>query len=102
MRFRIEMQRPGLNAAPQFGIFPLRMRTAVLIAAFVLSMARVAAQGSAGEGAAYEPRYLIDLPTAGVIPHGTLALDMDFTAHGALLATCSVGLWGRVTAGLSY
>src|SRR5690242_12018908 len=78
------------------------MRTVAAAALFMLSLVRASAQGSAGEGATYEPRYLIDLPTAGILPHAAVALDMDFTEHGAVLTTFSYGLWGRVNIGLSY
>ena len=78
------------------------MRTALAAAALLLSFACAKGQGSAGEGATYEPRYLIDLPTAGILPHAAAALDMDFTEHGAVLTTFSYGLWGRVNIGLSY
>jgi hypothetical protein len=60
------------------------------------------AQGSAGSDAKLEPRYLIDVPTAGILAHGAIALDMDFFQNGGLLTGLSVGLFNRVMLGLSY
>lgn len=60
------------------------------------------AQGSVGSDAAVEPRYLIDLPTAGIISHGSLALDMDFFQSGGLLMSASVGALDRMLFGISY
>ncbi len=80
-------------------------KTTRSLAALLLALlvgGRSFAQGSAGERAAFEPRYLIDLPTAGMIPHNTLALDMDFYHSGGLLVGVSIGLFDRLDAGLSY
>jgi hypothetical protein len=60
------------------------------------------AQGSAGSNSNIEPRYLIDLPTAGMIPHSTASLDLDFYQANGLLATVSVGAFDRLLIGLSY
>jgi hypothetical protein len=60
------------------------------------------AQGSAGSGSKIEPRYLIDLPTAGMIPHGNAALDLDFYQADGLLATVSIGAFDRILLGVSY
>jgi hypothetical protein len=80
------------------------LRTAAMAAA--LSLIRIGgsalAQGSAGSGAKIEPRYLIDLPTAGILSHGGLALDMDFFQQGGLLTSVSVGLFNRLVLGISY
>jgi hypothetical protein len=67
-----------------------------------LPAGRAAAQGSAGTDASYEPRSVIDLPTAGILPHGTIALDMEFFKHDGLLAVTSIGLFDRLVLGISY
>lgn len=69
---------------------------------FSISALSVHAQGSSGASADIESRTLIDLPTAGLIPHGGVALDMDFYQSGGVLAGVSVGLWNRLMAGISY
>lgn len=68
----------------------------------ILLPASVFAQGSAGREALYEPRYLIDLPTAGMIPHGTLAADFEFYQQNGLLVFVSAGLFDLATVGISY
>lgn len=60
------------------------------------------AQGSAGANAALEPRYLVDVPTAGVLPHTAIAFDMEFFQSDGLLAGFSFGLFNRVILGVSY
>jgi len=61
-----------------------------------------AGQGSAGTSATIEPRYLVDLPTAGIIPSGNLAIDLDFFESGGVLLTSSVGAFDRLLFGFSY
>jgi hypothetical protein len=59
-------------------------------------------QGSAGAEATIEPRYLIDLPTAGIVPHGEIALDMEFFESGGVLTGVTVGAFNRLLFGISY
>ncbi|MFI5251410.1 MAG: hypothetical protein ACHQQQ_03165 [Bacteroidota bacterium] len=59
-------------------------------------------QGSAGSSSDIEPRYLVDIPTAGMFPHRTLALDMNYYQNGGILFGVSGGLFNRVILGLSY
>ncbi len=82
----------------------LILRTVLLSALLVLARFNIPirAQGSAGTDAKVEPRYLIDVPTAGIIPHGTIALDLDFYENGGLLGGVSIGGWDRLVLGLSY
>ncbi len=74
----------------------------IVSAACLLYMECMLAQGSAGGSANYEPRYLIDLPTAGMLPNNTLALDLDFYQSGGLLMGVNIGLFNRLLAGISY
>ena len=60
------------------------------------------AQGSVGSDATIEPRYLVDLPTAGIISHGTVALDIELFQSGGVLAGVSVGAFNRLLLGVSY
>jgi hypothetical protein len=59
-------------------------------------------QGSAGSSAKYEPRFLIDVPTGGIIPHGMLATDIEFFQQGGVLASVSLGLFDILNLGISY
>ncbi|HTY58875.1 MAG TPA: YjbH domain-containing protein [Bacteroidota bacterium] len=60
------------------------------------------AQGSAGSSGKLEPRVLVDFPTAGMIPRGSLALDVDFYREGGVDLAVAVGIFDRLSAGLSY
>ena len=63
---------------------------------------RVFTQGSAGTDGNLEPRFLIDVPTAGMLAKGSFALDMDFYQEGGVLVGLSVGLLDRLGFGVSY
>ena len=73
-----------------------------LVAAALFIIQSSHAQGSAGADGTIEPRYLIDLPTAGMLPHRNVALDLDFYQDGGLLVSTSVGLFDRLLLGISY
>ena len=60
------------------------------------------AQGSAGTSADVEPRFIIDMPTAGMLEGGALALDVDLYESGGVLAGLTVGILDRLMLGLSY
>lgn len=61
-----------------------------------------AAQGAAGSGGGLEPRFLVDVPTAGMLDKGTFALDVDFYQEGGVLFGLSAGLFERLSFGISY
>ncbi|MEW6509701.1 MAG: hypothetical protein AB1428_01940 [Bacteroidota bacterium] len=60
------------------------------------------AQGSAGTAGKLEPRYLTDVPTAGMIDKGNFAVDIDFYRAGGVLVGFSAGIFNRVSMGISY
>ncbi len=60
------------------------------------------AQGSAGTEGGNEPRYLVDFPTAGMLARSTLGLDIDFFQEGGVLVGINVGLFNRLSLGVSY
>lgn len=72
--------------------------------ALLLSISTVSlnAQGTSGSDATIEPRYLIDVPTAGIIAHGNVALDFEFFQANGMLAGVSIGVFDRLVLGLSY
>jgi len=74
----------------------------ILFSTMLISAQFIDAQGTAGTSARYEPRYLIDVPTAGMIPHGNLALDMEVYRGGGLLTGLSLGAFDRLLIGISY
>lgn len=59
-------------------------------------------QGSAGTEGGAEPRYLVDIPTAGMLGKGSLALDVDFFREGGVLLGVSYAFLGRFSLGVSY
>lgn len=62
----------------------------------------LSAQGSAGTTANVEPRFVVDVPTAGMLPEGSFTLDLDFYQRGGVLCGLSFGLLERLTVGLAY
>lgn len=67
-----------------------------------LLFSRSSAQGSAGSNSKFEPRYLVDMPTAGMLDKGTFALDIDFYGEGGVLVGISAGIFDRLSIGVSY
>ena len=60
------------------------------------------AQGSAGTEGILEPRFLVDVPTAGMLAQGSFGLDLDFYQDGGILLGLSAGLLDRLSFGVSY
>ena len=60
------------------------------------------AQGTAGTKAKYEYRYIIDMPTAGILDKGQVALSSDLLPNGNLVAKIEVGIFKNMNIGLSY
>jgi hypothetical protein len=67
-----------------------------------LSTSICLAQGSAGTNGKLEPRSLVDVPTAGILPKGTFSLDVDFYQEGGVLMGVSLGIFDRLSLGVSY
>jgi hypothetical protein len=79
-----------------------RLRLIPVMLFLCASAADLSAQGSAGSAGKLEPRALVDFPTAGMIPRGSIALDVDFYRDGGVDLACAVGIFDRLSAGLSY
>ena len=62
----------------------------------------VAQGGSAGTGGKLEPRFVVDMPSAGMQPAGSLAMDAGFYGEGGALLGVSVGVFDRLAVGISY
>ncbi len=77
-----------------------RVRSITCIA--LLSTSLSFGQGSAGTAGKLEPRSLVDVPTAGMIPKGTFSLDVDFYHEGGVLLGVSLGIFDRLSLGVSY
>ena len=59
-------------------------------------------QGSAGTTTNVEPRFLVDIPTAGMLPQAGVGLDVDFYQQGGVLVGVGVGILDRLSIGVSY
>jgi hypothetical protein len=62
----------------------------------------LSAQNNAGENATAEYRYLIDLPTTGVVEKGTVGITMDLMPNGIMLSRMEVGVFDDISFGISY
>jgi hypothetical protein len=84
----------------------IRCRAWLVLAAagLYLSMPPIsgAQGGSAGTSGKLEPRFIVDMPTAGMLPKGTIAVDGWFYENGGLLTGISVGVFDRFSVGISY
>lgn len=60
------------------------------------------AQGTAGEKAKHEYRYLIDMPTAGILEKGFVGVDTDILPDGVLVVAIEAGIFDNVSFGISY
>ncbi len=58
--------------------------------------------GSAGTAAGVESRYLIDMPTAGILHNGMIAMSVHFYEQSGVLVSVEAGAFNRLTFGLSY
>lgn len=60
------------------------------------------AQGSAGSDGKIEPRFLVDIPTAGLLERGSFAFDANFFQRGGVLVGLTAGVLDRLNFGISY
>lgn len=60
------------------------------------------AQGTAGEKAKYEYRFLIDMPTAGILEKGFVGVTTDVMPAGVLITRLEVGAFDNISFGISY
>jgi hypothetical protein len=72
-----------------------------LIASGVSPSAGIA-QGSAGSDGKVEPRFLVDIPTAGLLDRGSFAFDANFFQEGGVLVGLTAGVLDRLNFGISY
>ena len=60
------------------------------------------AQGSAGSVASVETRYIVDMPTAGVVARGEYAVGLFAFADNGVLVEFGAGLLTNLNAGISF
>ena len=80
------------------------MRFCIMIMTAMISSAAIAGNvnGSAGSDAQVEPRYLIDMPTAGILHNGMIGMNVHFYENSGVLVSLEAGAFNRLTFGLSY
>jgi hypothetical protein len=59
-------------------------------------------QGTAGDKAKYEYRYLIDMPTAGILEKGVVGVSSDILPDGVFIEWIEAGIFENVSIGISY
>jgi len=62
----------------------------------------ILAQGTAGDQAKFEYRYLIDQPTAGILEKGVVGVTTEILPFGVLIAAIEAGVFENVSIGISY
>lgn len=73
-----------------------------MLASALVAQNASSTEGSAGSESTLEPRYLIDMPTAGMLSKGSFSLDIDFYQEGGVLLALGVGIIDRLSIGISY
>ncbi len=59
-------------------------------------------QGTAGEKAKFQYRFLIDMPTAGVLDKGLVSVTTEYLPLGVVIARMEVGVFDDISFGISY
>ncbi len=62
----------------------------------------VLAQSDAGSSSIYESRFIVDMPTAGVLPKNTYCFDGTYFTNGGLLASFTIAPLKNLNLGISY
>jgi hypothetical protein len=71
----------------------------ILIALFSI---QIFPQGTAGDKAKFEYRYLVDMPTAGILEKGVVGITSEILPYGVLIASIEAGVFENVSIGISY
>lgn len=75
---------------------------AFVLILFAFSSTQLQAQASAGEQAASESRYVVDMPTAGVLSRGRFAVDGYVFGNSGVLAEFTASPFTNLQLGLSF
>jgi hypothetical protein len=80
------------------------MKLKIIIVSLLISSVALAANvnGSAGSNAQVESRYLIDMPTAGILHNGMIGMSVYFYEMSGVMMSLEAGAFNRLTFGLSY
>jgi hypothetical protein len=73
-----------------------------LLLGILIALAPGYAQTTVGDAAKIEYRYLIDMPTAGVLKKGMVAISNDILPGGVMISRMEVGVFDDVSFGIGY
>ncbi|MHC1736446.1 MAG: hypothetical protein AB9882_00385 [Ignavibacteriaceae bacterium] len=77
------------------------MKKAVFLLSLVLIL-NIFPQGTAGEEAKFQYRYLIDMPSSGILERGYVSVSNDVMPFGVLISKMEVGVFDGLCFGISY
>jgi hypothetical protein len=84
----------------------MRLNLTILAVIFFLliffNTDKLMCDGSAGEKSRYESRYVVDLPTSGVVPKNDFALYSNFFAEGGMMVELTAAPFNGFNMGLSF
>lgn len=79
------------------------MKKSILIILFFFPFfSIILGQGTAGEEAKFQYRYLIDMPSSGVLEKGYVGVSSDVMPYGVLVTRMEVGVFEDISFGISY
>ncbi len=78
------------------------MKKSFVLLIFLFVFSSIFAQGTAGTDANYEYRYLIDIPTTGVLEKGFVGVSLDAMPLGVIITKIEVGVFKNFSFGISY
>lgn len=78
------------------------MKAVTKLFLFFAFVATATAQFTAGTFSTIEPRYIVDLPTAGVLRPSVFALDFDFFQQGGVAMSVQAGALENFNLGVSF
>lgn len=80
----------------------MNIKGIIIVIALVLSYSNAISQGSAGEKAVYESRYIVDMPTAGVMEKGSFAIYTNAYYPGGIMLQIDASPFSDFLMGISY
>jgi len=81
----------------------MKIKSAIFtVLLLVVSASCVFAQGSAGSAAGFESRYVVDMPTAGMLPDGSYSVDVLAFNSGGITTTVQAAPFSWFNVGLSF
>lgn len=80
----------------------MKLKSSIIVLVLFLVCCQVFAQTSAGTGAKYEMRSLIDMPTAGILKKGLVSAGFVMMPEGVLISKVECGAFNNFSFGISY